>query len=399
MIQNEVTEIKKIMTKNDCCIHGLAGCYVDASKNKICKFNGKFLTLDEAVFYKYLEIAKKALSGTIGNNIIEYEFPLCEESAGGRQSDLMTLMDSYNDDTALDAYYDHIIDTYDYAGNYLILIFHDNYDVVTKTKDKKSLDESEEVYQYLLIAVCPVELDKPALYYNKSVQTMESKEQDWIVGAPMTSLLFPVFSDRTTDIHSIIVNSKNVKESHPEFVENGLGCHPVKPVSEMREEFYSIIRSNFDNEELAEKAVVSAAKDISYIVKNNFEDVHRKYELKSNDIVNMLSGDNRFNDAVKDSIADAYDKLDGNLTADILVDNSLLKKNEDTIQILELEDRVVELNQKLNAKNSVDTNAIDITVPDFISDDACVKAIDGKKFVCVPVGDIDVYVNGINIKD
>ena len=32
MIQNEVTEIKKIMTKNDCCIHGLAGCYVDANK-------------------------------------------------------------------------------------------------------------------------------------------------------------------------------------------------------------------------------------------------------------------------------------------------------------------------------------------------------------------------------
>lgn len=57
-------------------------------------------------------------------------------------------------------------------------------------------------------------------------------------------------------------------------------------------------------------------------MENNFEDVHRKYELKSDDIVNMLSGDNRFNDAVKDSIADAYNKLDGNLTADILVDNS-----------------------------------------------------------------------------
>ena len=32
MIQSEVTEIKKIMTNNDCCIHGLAGCYVDANK-------------------------------------------------------------------------------------------------------------------------------------------------------------------------------------------------------------------------------------------------------------------------------------------------------------------------------------------------------------------------------
>lgn len=42
MIQNEVTEIKKIMTKNDCCIHGLAGCYVDANKEMHILEQGKF---------------------------------------------------------------------------------------------------------------------------------------------------------------------------------------------------------------------------------------------------------------------------------------------------------------------------------------------------------------------
>ena len=45
MIQNEVTEIKKIMTKNDCCIHGLAGCYVDANKEMHILEQGKFLVL------------------------------------------------------------------------------------------------------------------------------------------------------------------------------------------------------------------------------------------------------------------------------------------------------------------------------------------------------------------
>lgn len=47
MIQNEVTEIKKIMTKNDCCIHGLAGCYVDANKEMHILEQGKFLVLQD----------------------------------------------------------------------------------------------------------------------------------------------------------------------------------------------------------------------------------------------------------------------------------------------------------------------------------------------------------------
>ena len=52
MIQNEVTEIKKIMTKNDCCIHGLAGCYVDANKEMHILEQGKFLVLQDLLYYR-----------------------------------------------------------------------------------------------------------------------------------------------------------------------------------------------------------------------------------------------------------------------------------------------------------------------------------------------------------
>ena len=43
-------------------------------KNKIVNIDENFLGLEEEEFYKYLEIAKKTLSGTIGNNLMEYEF-------------------------------------------------------------------------------------------------------------------------------------------------------------------------------------------------------------------------------------------------------------------------------------------------------------------------------------
>ena len=63
----------------------MCGCYVDAEKNKVVKFGQTFLNLEDEEFYKYLEIAKKVLSGNIGNNLLTLDIPLEEESAGGRQ--------------------------------------------------------------------------------------------------------------------------------------------------------------------------------------------------------------------------------------------------------------------------------------------------------------------------
>ena len=71
MIQNEVTEIKKIMTNNDCCIHGLAGCYVDANKEMHILEQGKFLVLQEEEQHKYFDLIKKGLSGRIGKCFVQ----------------------------------------------------------------------------------------------------------------------------------------------------------------------------------------------------------------------------------------------------------------------------------------------------------------------------------------
>lgn len=397
MNKSDILELKKRFAKEKATFDNLAGCYVDATKNKVCKFNGSFLNLPEEEFFKYLDIAKKSLAGSIGNNIMEYEFPNVEEATGGKQQSLMALRDAFNNDTVLDTYYDHIIETYEYTGNYLILVFHDNYDVIVKTTDKDAVDESEEVYQYLLVAICPVDLDKPALRYNEASCGIQSRERDWVVGAPMTSILFPAFTERSADIHSVVVVNKNPKEPHNEFVENGLGCEPAKTVAEKREEFYDIIKSNFDNEDQAEKAVISAMKDISDVVESSFEEARRGDELSADDIVDMIADNNRFDEDTRKNIAEAYNKLDDNLTPDILVDKSLLKKNEETIQVLELEDRVVELNEQLSAKELINTDTVDIKVPDAIASDVEIKEVDGKKFVCIPAEDVEIYLNGRGI--
>lgn len=83
-----------------------------------------------------------------------------------------------------------IIDSYDYVGNYLILIFHDAYDVMTKTSDNDKLDESEEVYEYLLCAICPVTLTNPKLGYCEEENRIESIVRNWVVVHQIQVLYF-----------------------------------------------------------------------------------------------------------------------------------------------------------------------------------------------------------------
>ena len=136
MNKKDILEIKRRFKKDACTFTRMCGCYVDADRNKVLTFGETFLNLEDEEFHKYLEIAKKVLSGTIGNNLLELEFPASEEEAGGKQQFLMGLRDScLKSDELMEAFYDHVIDSYEYVGNYLILVFHDAYDVMTKTSD------------------------------------------------------------------------------------------------------------------------------------------------------------------------------------------------------------------------------------------------------------------------
>jgi hypothetical protein len=396
MNKKDLLEIRRRFTKESTSIDYLAGCYVDSSKNKVCTFKGSFLNLADEEFFKYLDIAKKSLSGTIGNNIIEYEFPVIEEAPGGRQQILMALRDNPKDDNLLNAYYDHVIDTYDTVENYLILVYHDSYDVIVKSSDNKGLDESEETYTYIIVAICPVALDKPALCYNENTQAVESKERDWVVGVPETAVLFPSFTERSTDIHFCTVYSKNPKESHKEFVENGLGCEAIKTTDEIREEFYDIVRKNFDNEEAADKAILSITKDIHDVITSQYEEGQRNVSVSADDISSMISDDHRFTDEVVDKITKAYsDKFDEDLSTEVIIDEKLLRKNEEALQILELEDTVAELNLMLNSMPS--EKIVEIKAPNEVSDKIVTKEIDGVRYVLIPADIVDITVNKISI--
>lgn len=357
MNKKEVLELKRRFKKDAATFTQLVGCYVDCNHNKVCKFGGKFLTLEEDEYYKYLEIANKVLSGTLGNNLLNLDFPREEEEVGGRQQILMALRDSkLEDETLLDTYYDLVIDTYDEAGNYLILLYLDSYDVMTRTKDNINVDESEEVYTYLLAAICPVSLSKPGLGYLESEQRIGPRVRDWVVGAPDTGFLFPAFNDRSTDIHSTLFYTKNTKEPHSEFMANGLGCGVERTATEQKMAFHSIVRNVLGAEdESTEDILLDIQQNLSEAV-DDFAETHDDDAvfILDKDTINKVLTDSNVSEEKVNRIEKGVDEAFGDKmpAAENVIDQKALIANEMRVEKLALEDQVGTLTLQLNEKNS-----------------------------------------------
>ncbi len=243
MIKKEISEIKRQFTPSGCSISRICGCYVDGEKNKKTEFKEAFLSLPEEDMFKYFEILRKSLSGTIGKNLVTLDFPLDTEKEGGTQEFLLRLRNSrLQDDELLDSFYDRVIDIYEYTGNYLILLIHDAYDIPGRTSDGLTMeDASDEVYSYILCCICPVDLSKPGLSYNELQNTFQNRTRDWVVGMPDLGFLFPAFHDRSTDIHSTLYYSKNANDLHDVFIEQLLGCPLPLAADFQKETFQAII--------------------------------------------------------------------------------------------------------------------------------------------------------------
>jgi len=294
MRRKDILELKRRFKKEQCTFTKVCGCYVNGEKNTILKFRENFLNLDEDDYFKYLEIAKKVLSGTIGNNILELNFATNEDFTNERQISLMQLKNSQlKDDAYLDNLYDLIIDNYDYTGNFLILFFHDAYDVIYKTKDNVKIDESEEVYEYVLCAICPVSLSEPGLKYFEQQNKIKARIRDWIVEAPTNGFVFPAFIDRGSDVNSIMYYTKNAKDTHTELMENVLGCHSKQTATVQKETFQSIIKDSFSlDENKADKIFMDIQENLSTMIEEynalNDDADCEPISLTKKDIQNLL---------------------------------------------------------------------------------------------------------------
>ncbi len=253
MDKKSIGELRRRMKKDTCTITKMCGCYVNDQKEKVVMIDESFLNLQDEEYYKYMEIAKKVMSTNLGNNLLELNFPLDEEKPGGHQQFLMGLKKSaLKDQGLLESFYDMIIEKYDSLGNYLILLFHDVYDVMTKTSDNNKLDESEEIYEYVICAICPMILSKPGLGYNKSEERIGTLNREWMVGMPETGFIFPAFNERSTDIHCVHMYSADSQNPHKEMIEDILGCREKLTFAQKQDVLTEMVQDVVAEEDLKE---------------------------------------------------------------------------------------------------------------------------------------------------
>lgn len=372
MIKQEINEIKRLYTPSNCSITRICGCYVDGEKNKKTEFKEAFLSLPEEEIFKYFELLRKNLSGTIGKNLLNLEFPLTSEEEGGTQELLLRIRNSkLKDDALLEEFYDRIIASYEFVGNYLILLIHDAYDVPGKTSDGLTMDDaSDTVFEYIMCCICPVALSKPGLSYDANANEFHNRVRDWVVGVPDTGFLFPAFNDRCTDIHSTLYYSKNTEELHPEFVEGILGCSLPLSAGGQKETFQTIISETLGDD--CEYGVIKSIHENLTEMLEEHKEIPEPLMLDKREVKNLLEKSGVEEEKLSD-FDKLYDAAAGEATS-------------------------------LMVSNVANTRTFEVKTPDVVikvnperADLVSTQTVDGKKCLVIELNDC-VEVNGIHVK-
>jgi hypothetical protein len=408
MNKKDILEIKRRFTKEGATFSKLAGCYVNSNKEKILTFRDTFLNITDDELFKYLEIAKKSMSGKLMNNLLDLEFAADAEEEGGSQSLLLRLRDCrLEDDELLDEFYEKVISSYDKIDNYLILLFHDAYDVPMKTSDNLALDDSEEVYEYIICAICPVDLSKQVLGYDHDDNKFEALERDWVVGTCESAFTFPAFSERSTDLHHALVYTKDVKNPHTELWNDVLNLKSEYTSFQKRSAFTNLVTETLGaDEEENMDTMLEVQKNLSDFI--TLETERRGDEeplvMNKDDVASVLE-DAGFAEEQATLISDRFeDFFEEKLPlADELVDDKLMKNGELKLEKKELQRKVVEMTREMEEAGlrTPDTELppILVRIPEEKQARINTTFIDGERVLVIPIDDIDTAViNGKKIE-
>ncbi len=245
MTKKEINEIKSLFdTIQDCNILKLAGCYVNGEKTKVKTFSDSFYNLPEEEMYKYLEIFRRTLSGTPGKNLVDMSFVDQEASNDISGKGLLQKLrkSELNDDATLNAFYDKVIENYNYVGNYLILLIHQAYDIPGVTTDGIEMDDaSDEIYSYILCSICPMKLTKPGLGFDDDLGEIHTLRQIFAVELPDTGFLFPAFNERSSDDSAILYSTRKTDILQDAFIEKVLDVSATLPAKQQKEGFNELV--------------------------------------------------------------------------------------------------------------------------------------------------------------
>lgn len=181
--REDMLELTRRMTASRTNLARIAGAYIDEEGYIDGTFNTNFQKLKGAERTRCLEIAKTIPFAETNQELVSYTIPGMKP--GSMWQLLYVLRDcELKNDALLLNFYEILAEQLPVGIPYAIYVYYGVYDVPVKGADKERLGVSEEMYRYLITAVCPV-----------------NKEQ--IPGIPAEGLLYPAFTERSTDYQHV----------------------------------------------------------------------------------------------------------------------------------------------------------------------------------------------------
>ena len=250
MNDKEIGEIRRHLRRDRSNITKIYGCFVNDNKEIITEFSQSTGIMPENEGDKYFALFKRVLSGAIGKNLIDITFKTSQVANSPEHKLLMDLRASkLADDELLHGFFQKIIDSVVMEGNYLILMGCDSYDVPFKGKDDLSdSDQSEEVYTYIVCAICPVKQTKPNLHYVPEEKLFHDGAMNQPVSAPVLGFLFPAFDNRATNIYNALYYTHDIKASQDALIEALFNTPVPMPAAEQKKCFESLLTTALGEE-------------------------------------------------------------------------------------------------------------------------------------------------------
>lgn len=204
--REDMLELTRRMTPKRTCFQRIAGAYIDKDGFVDGTFHTHFGNLSLSEKTKNLAVAKSIPFSDTNKELTSYTFSKDKQGQGSMWQLLMGLKDcGLKNDAMLEVLYEYLGENLVKSYEYALLVFYGSYDVPVKGTDKVRLEESEEVYDFLIVAACPL-------------------EEEYEYGMPDSGFLFPSFVNRSSDSNRVVIYQKEASGQDKGVFAHLLGC-------------------------------------------------------------------------------------------------------------------------------------------------------------------------------
>lgn len=377
MNKNEVSEIKKVFKDGSglFTLNKVLTAFVNNAEDIPYKEIKSYYILPEDEAELIMKTLKKVLSGSVGKGLLEFAFPNEQYEEGGSQALLYkVLQDELQTSETAYELLDKIAQNYECDGTYAVFCGLCTYSVIKKAKDLEAIDDSEELYKFIICGICPVKIDKSGLVYSDEQQEIIKKHNSdrLIAQTPQDGFLYPVFNSRSADINSIMYYTHTPKNPNRSVINDILGCEFERSCEDEKEAFQRIVET-VAQDELSIDVIQNINDTVSQMVERQQEDEEESLLFVGKEQIEQVLADSGVSKEKLERLPNIYENVVG----------------ED----------------KLNAQNIVDKKTvinsagITVNVSPESQQKVSTKIIDGRKCLIIEIDD-DLKVNGLsaNIK-